>query len=297
MKKIILLLAWIVMACSVRAVAQDARPAEKIEVLTLGVFHFAYPNLDVQKTAKEDQINVLEDPWQKEIQAIALALKEFRPTIIAVEADSTEQAGLDSLYRAYLRGEHSLQKSEIEQLGFRLAKASNLSGVRWTNDWGKHYQHLSFIFNDTLPETRDFARYIQNNPDSIYNTGGIPQEKAVGITDFLIQRNNPDHIRQRLGAYLTGAFKYERKPGDFTGVDFETGRWFNRNLRIFRNVQRLGATPRDRILLIYGADHLNLLNIFFEASPEYKLISPLPYLEKAKQELKAYSNSEQSSEG
>ena len=297
MKKIILLLAFIVMAGSVRSVAQNAKPTEKIQVLSLGVFHFAYPNLDVQKTAKEDQIDVLEDPWQKEIQAIVSALKEFRPTIIAVEADSTKQAGLDSLYRAYLRGNHILQKNEIEQLGFRLAKESNLSGVRWTNDWGKHYQHLSFIFNDTLDETRKFANYIRNNPDTIYFKGGIPQERNVGITDFLIQKNNPDHVRQRLGAYLTGAFKYEKKPGDFTGVDFETGRWFNRNLRIFRNVQRLGASPQDRILLIYGADHLNLLNIFFKASPEYKLISPLPYLEKAKQDLKPYSNSEQSSEG
>jgi len=297
MKNILLLMVGLLMISSPTITAQQPNPAEKIQVLSLGVFHFAYPNLDVQKTTREDQINVLKDPWQQEIQAIVSALKEYKPTILAVEADSTEQAALDSLYNAYLREDHTLGKNEIEQLGFRLAKQADLAGVKWTNDWGKHYQHLSFIYNDTLAETRDFAHYIQNNPDTIYFTGAIPREKNVGIIDFLIQRNHPDHIRQRLGAYLTGAFKYERKPGDFTGVDFETGRWFNRNLRIFRNIQRLGASPEDRVLVIYGADHLNLLNIFFEASPEYELISPLPYLEKAKQSLKPHSNSEQSSEG
>ncbi|TVR39512.1 MAG: hypothetical protein EA394_09540, partial [Bacteroidia bacterium] len=73
--------------------------------------------------------------------------------------------------------------------------------------------------------------------------------------------------------------------GDFTGVDLESGRWFNRNLRIFRNVQRIPSDPDDRILLIVGADHLNLLNIFFDISWEFELVSPLPYLEKAREML------------
>ncbi len=70
----------------------------------------------------------------------------------------------------------------------------------------------------------------------------------------------------------------EEEPGDFFGVDLETGRWYNRNLRIFRNVQRIPKSPDDRILLIVGAEHLNLLNLFFDISKEYEFVSPLPYL-------------------
>ncbi|MCS3161177.1 DUF5694 domain-containing protein [Bacteroides faecis] len=44
-----------------------------------------------------------------------------------------------------------------------------------------------------------------------------------------------------MGNYLIGHFKYESDKGDYTGTDFESGRWFNRNLRIFRNIQR---TPK-----------------------------------------------------
>ena len=82
--------------------------------------------------------------------------------------------------------------------------------------------------------------------------------------------------------YLLNPFKYEEKPGDFTGADFETGRWFNRNLRIFRNIQRIPHNSEDRILLIIGSDHLNLLNLFFDISKEFEFVSPLPCLENAK---------------
>jgi hypothetical protein len=82
--------------------------------------------------------------------------------------------------------------------------------------------------------------------------------------------------------YLLHPFKYEENPGDFTGVDFETGRWYNRNLRVFRNIQRIPHNSEDRILLIIGREHLNLLNLFFDTSREFELVSPLPYLEKAR---------------
>ncbi|MCQ5078267.1 DUF5694 domain-containing protein, partial [Alistipes putredinis] len=52
---------------------------------------------------------------------------------------------------------------------------------------------------------------------------------------------------------------------------FETGRWFNRNLGIFRNIQRIESGPSDWILVILGAGHLNLLNYLFECSREYRL--------------------------
>ena len=32
--------------------------AQRTEVLTLGVFHFDFPNLDMQQISEEDQINV-----------------------------------------------------------------------------------------------------------------------------------------------------------------------------------------------------------------------------------------------
>ena len=90
--------------------------------------------------------------------------------------------------------------------------------------------------------------------------------------------NSEEYVKKGLGVYLIGVFKYETEDYKQFGPDYVTSWWFNRNLRIFRNIQRIDATAEDRILVIYGAGHMNLLNVFFEASPEYNLIPVNSYL-------------------
>ena len=88
-----------------------------------------------------------------------------------------------------------------------------------------------------------------------------------------------DHLKKDLGNYMISKFKYETTDNVFSGVDFTTGWWFNRNLRIFRNIQKIPTKVDDRVLVIYGSSHMNLLNIFFDASPEYQLEKINDYLE------------------
>jgi hypothetical protein len=52
---------------------------------------------------------------------------------------------------------------------------------------------------------------------------------------------------------------------------------------IFRNLQRIPASGKQRILLIIGSEHLNMINLFTESSDDYILVSPLPLLEQAAQ--------------
>lgn len=250
------------------------------QVMTLGVFHFAYHNLDVVKTEEKDQISVLEEPYQSEIIAISKAIGKYNPTIIAVEVLPEHQTRIDSLFILYKTGNLILGKDEVDQLAFRIGKDLNLDKIHCVNDFGKHYDEILEIFNDSI-RSANFEDWLLRSRDSIYGkaTGG---GKVSGIIDDLYERNKPDVIKESLAIYLLSPFKYEEQSGDFTGVDFETGRWFNRNLRIFRNVQRIPHNVDDRILLIIGSGHLNLLNIFFEASKEFDLVSPLPYLEDAR---------------
>jgi hypothetical protein len=257
---------------------QTAIPPQT-KIMTLGVFHFAYYNADVVKTAEKDKISVLEEPYQSEIIAICNSISEFKPTIIAIEVTPDQQSGIDSLYTLYKTGNLKPGKSEVYQLGFRIGKNLNLQTIYCIDDWGRHYDNIEALFNDSIRSAK-LEAYIEHSPDSIYKTNPS-SKKVTGIINELHHLNEPDFIKERLAPYLLTPFKYEEQPGDFTGVDFETGRWFNRNLRIFRNIQRIPHAANDRILLIIGADHLNLLNLFFNVSKEFELISPLPYLEAA----------------
>ncbi|WP_320052471.1 DUF5694 domain-containing protein [uncultured Acetobacteroides sp.] len=255
---------------------QTGNGPAQTKVMTLGVFHFAYHNLDVVKTEKKNQISVFDEPYQSEIVAISKAIEDFKPTIIAIEQAPDQQYKIDSLYLQYKAGRYALEKNEIDQLGFRIGKDLDLPNIYCVNDWGRHYDNITSMFKDSLRLSKFddyYTKLFGSNPT-------VP--KVTSIIDELNKANNPDSIKDDLSGYLDGMFKYEEKPNDFTGVDFQTGRWFNRNLRIFRNIQRIPHSNDDRILLIIGSGHLNLLNYFFEVSKEFEFISPLPYLKNAK---------------
>lgn len=249
-----------------------AQTPGKVSVVTLGTFHFNYPNLDDVKIDKNDQIDVLEPKYQEEIEGIVSDLSKFRPTIIVIERRSDQQFKIDSLYQEYLKGNYQLSRREDEQIGFRLAKANAIGKLFCVDEWGNFNENVATIVEgkDSLQSQR-FESFYYNHPDSLKKTKSKPRFKTVGLREELLFINDQMRINESLGDYLIGIFKYEATPNDFLGVDFETGRWFNRNLKIFRNIQRIEASPVDRILVIYGSGHLNLLNYFFECSPEYQL--------------------------
>lgn len=265
----------IVTCLSASTYAQNA----KTEVLTLGTFHFAFPNLDVTTTDKEDQIDVLQSQYQKEIELIVEKISRFKPTVIAIERSASMQQKTDSTFQLYLQGKYKLSRNEEEQIGFRLARKLGIRTLHCVDEMGNFTPKLdSIVFGKDSVETTKFETYFLSNPDSNLFFHSPIIFKKEGILAALKQANMEKNIKQSLGNYFIGLFKYESTPGDFIGVDFETGRWFSRNLKIYRNIQRIATNKNDRILIIYGAGHLNLLNYFFECSAEFSLANTTDYL-------------------
>ncbi len=248
---------------------------KKMKVLTLGVFHFDFPNLDVQQFDESEQIDVLEDKYQDEIEEIIEKLAKFKPTAIALEIFPDKQNETNDNYIKYLNKEYNLNRTEREQLGFRIAEKMNLKKIYCVNEWGDFDSDINKLFSDEdKTELDKFGEYIKSN--TVVDNNSVFKEE--GVLEELRRLNNPERIKNELGIYLMCPFKYESKEGDFLGVKFETGRWFSRNLKILRNIQRIPLESDDRLLIIYGAGHLNLLNIFFEALPEYDLVKTNDYL-------------------
>jgi len=259
--------------------SQSSPASGKTKVLTLGTFHFSFPNLDVRKVDASNQIDVLDPQYQKEIEDIVRRLARFKPTIVAIERPRSKQATYDSLYTSYLQGRHQLSRSEDEQIGFRLGKALGMKTLYCLDSWGRDYSETAKLFEQkNSPEYKKFVSYFSANPDS--SKMFLPAQifKTQGILAELRRMNNPDNLTRDLGNYLIGVFKYETAGNEYFGPDFVSGWWFDRNLRIFRNLQKIGARPTDRIVVIFGAGHMNLLNIFVNASPEFELVNANTYL-------------------
>ncbi len=257
----------------------NAQTTNRVPVITLGTFHFTFPNLDNVKIDANDQIDVLEPTYQKEIEEIVGDLSKFKPTIIVIERQPDQQFKVDSLYQEYLKGNYLLSRGEDEQIGFRLARANALKKLYCVDEWGNFNENVARILEgkDSLL-TQRFESFYYTNPDSLKKTKIKPTFKSIGLRKELLLINDEKRIKESLGDYLVGIFKYEVQQNDFLGVDFETGRWFNRNLKIFRNIQRIEASAGDRMVVIFGSGHLNLLNYFFECSPEYQLVDVKEFL-------------------
>jgi hypothetical protein len=254
--------------------------ATKTDVLTLGTFHFAFHNRDLIKTDKNDQIDVLEKKYQLEIEDIASQIVKFKPTIIVIEKSPEFQSRIDSLYNGYVAGTHILGREEYEQIGFRVGKKLALKKIYCVNDWGRNYHSIDSLLDNDTAARQQFMDFFYHNPDSAKIRESFPPDifVAKGIKAELRMKNDEKNINKDLGTYFIGIFKYETGHEHFFGADYVTGWWFNRNLRIFRNIQKIERTPADRILVIYGAGHMNLLNIFFSSSPEFRLVRTNDYL-------------------
>ncbi|MBC5991945.1 DUF5694 domain-containing protein [Pontibacter cellulosilyticus] len=264
------------------ALAQQGKTSkqdDRAQVMILGTFHFAYPNLDVVKTEKSDQLDIKSPESQRDIARLVNQMAKFNPTKIAVEAMPEKQAKLDSLYQAYLEGRYELGLNETYQLGFRLAKQLGHKRVYATDSWGdlNAYQKpgsKEFEVRDDIKERMEkFWEYKQSTVQARAEAEKkLSGPKPRSLYKAIQQLNQPEAIRKSHENYFREAFQYEEQPYDYTGVDWYNASWFSRNLRIFRNIQRITESPDDRILLIYGSDHVALLQQAVESSPTHQLV-------------------------
>ena len=66
------------------------------------------------------------------------------------------------------------------------------------------------------------------------------------------------------------------RPG-FEGAD-EAAKYYQRNLRIYSNLNRIPMTNEDRVFILSGGSHTAFLNEFMKRSPKYEVVNTMDYL-------------------
>jgi hypothetical protein len=197
---------------------------------------------------------------------------------VAVEVTADRQAWLDSLYSEYLDGRYALGTNEIFQLGFRLARrlgherlyaADAPSRSVLTEQEVRASLAKLHIQMDTVgraieaePWNRRYRR-LHEHDDSL--------KTVVPLAAYLAYINSPERLRIGHGAYTVGGFKLLGPNADYLGPDDAT-QWYNRNLRVYSNIQWLATSPEDRVLLVIGAGHLPILRFLASSAPDLRLL-------------------------
>jgi hypothetical protein len=254
--------------------------ARQPQVLLIGTFHFQYFNLDVVKTAADKQVNILSPEKQKEVQELVNYIAQFKPTKIIIEGESGDTTW-NNRYKKYLNGKKILGENEIEQLAFRLAKQFKLDTL-YGADAGAIYYDL-FDSKDSVALRPTLLNIFSGwGDDYKYKCGKEicrrydslqKYEESLNLKSTLLNYfkylNSDKSLARNYGSYFNGDY-FEQ--GDTRGADALAMDWYNRNLRIYRNIQKATASPKDRILVLFGQGHVAILKQLFESDPVYKLV-------------------------
>jgi len=263
-----------------KQVRELPRLRPRAQVLLLGTFHFQDAGADDYKP--KFKVEVFSSTRQKEIALLLDLLAGYKPTKIAVEWPTEGQADLNEAYRKYLAGQLGLEANEIYQLGFRLAKRfghQQLFAIDARSRWYDMNVSTELLIQRAQQNKQLDLLERGQAWDAAYSTLSERQDQLktrMSILDFLVYLNSPAKLRVTLGQYLVGEIEVGGN-GDYYGADMRTA-WYNRNLRIYSNIQRIPLRTDERILVIIGQGHVPILQHLVENSPEFKLAAINSYL-------------------
>jgi hypothetical protein len=253
------------------------------KTLLVGSWHFNYPGLDAHKAEDDLKINIYSDKRQAELKELLDYISVFKPTKILVESGANT-GYLQHNYREYEKGNEELYASERSQIGMRLANRFALDTIYGVNAWSMGW-HLSEKRDSTMTKTYTdsiYDRHYYGGNDEIsqrYNRWyryKDEQEVKRTLLESFKNMNSEKELDRGFGGYLAGG-QFESE--NFEGPDALSIIWFNRNLRIFKNIKDIDYNEEDRILVLFGAGHVSILRWLFQCTPEFELV-PFNSLEK-----------------
>ena len=237
------------------------------EVLVIGTYHMSNPRLDAVNVTADD---VLAPKRQREIEQLAATLESFRPTKVLVEIPYGRDSTSNSLYRRYVAGSYTLDRTEMQQLGFRIAKGAGLPRI-----YGIDYDldvNLASVMVWALTHGQPELAGAAQSLTSRLLTEADSMMKHATVSEIIAALNSP-RADSAQGIYLAAL-----RVGADTSYPGATAaaRWYERNLKITSNILRVIDAPSDRVLVLIGAAHGPILRELLERVPGIRVVGVEP---------------------
>ena len=235
------------------------------EVLVIGSYHMSNPRLDAVNITADD---VLAPKRQREIEELAARIARFRPTKVAVEIPFGRDSTSNALYRRYLAGEYSLDRTEMQQLGFRVAKTAALPRI-YGVDYDLDVNVAAVLVWAVTHGQPELATAAQGMSARLIAEADSLMKHATVLE--IVGALNSARADSAHGIYMAAL----RVGADtsYPGATM-TARWYERNLKIASNVLRVIEAPSDRVLVVIGAAHGPILREILSRVPGVQVVPP-----------------------
>lgn len=256
------------------ALASPALQARDVEVVVLGTYHLANPGQDLHNVEVDD---VTVPARQEQLERIALALAQFRPDKVAVEAVSGREDLSLSAYEEFTPETLTRVPNEREQIGYRLAHMLEHEAVYGIDEQSDDTNYFPFGAVSEYAESHGRTEVVESLHDlagaMVEMKGRMHAEQTIGRTLHWI--NQPGLIERWHREFYYGLLQLadgEEQPGALLNA-----RYYERNARIFARLTRV-AEAGDRVLIVYGSGHSYWLRHLVEETPGYELVEVNDYL-------------------
>lgn len=287
MKKLFIILSTTLLSCNNGAnnkvidkiTEGDLIKSDKIQVLNFAFFHFGYTS-----DATSVDFDEHDAKQQKEVRKLTQLLERFKPTIICLEYVPEIDEKINQAYQDFLKHPNELntQYGELSMVGFDIARMRGLDKVYGIdNHMGYNYSVGDFIENSPeLQNSIDPKTYLELTNNPFKDFPEIERQNKnfdnLSLVEKLKLYNDPIMLDYFLNTNADKLF-YVGIDDGFEGAD-QAAIFYQRNMRIYSNLNRIKMTKNDRVLILMGAAHTAMLREFIQRSPKFELVNALDYL-------------------
>lgn len=239
-----------------------------IAVLNVGTFHMGYSNdANTIDFDEYDKDNI------RQIHEIAQKIAAFKPTIIIVEKPPISSSEIQEQYAEYVKNPNLKFKSpnEIQLLAYEVGRLSNTAKIYGID----HKMSYNYSIREEVENTKNQALI-----DWYYQQAGSLIKTFESTNPTILERlkiiNQPFYLDFLININ-TDLLPYVSTEGNFEGAD-EAAKFYQRNLRMFSNLNQIEMTSEDRVFILLGGTHTAFLQQWLERSPKYKLVNTLDYI-------------------
>ncbi|MEP2937553.1 MAG: DUF5694 domain-containing protein [Gilvibacter sp.] len=249
---------------------QTPEAQDKIKVLNFATFHMGYTS-----DAKSIEFDEYDKKNVDTIHQIAKLLAAFKPTVILVEAVPSYNDTLQAHYARYLQEPTTLFKNpdEVELLAFevgRLAKVERIYGI-------DHKLSYNYSIGFEMTNAIDSVSHngLLSNPFKAIPELNIMQE-GLSLQEKLTRMNHPKFL-DLLITVNADILTYVGTEEGFEGAD-EAAKYYQRNLRIYSNINRLKLKKEERVFILSGGSHTAFLREFMRRDVNYEMVDTFEFL-------------------
>ncbi|MDR0269493.1 DUF5694 domain-containing protein [Paenibacillus sp.] len=242
----------------------------KPKVLLLGTFHMG-STTDLYKPKVDD---LLSSERQQEILEVVERLKKFKPSKIALEIETKRNDKINQQYQQYRLGSFELKVNEVHQLGYRIASDLEHEQV-YCIDWmekGAGTKGFGDVYMWAKEHQPELFKFIFGWLDNAFGNDQISNQNILEMYRIF---NEPSHIKKHHTMNINVARIGEME--NYVGMEWLIW-WYQRNLILFSNLARIATSTEDRIVLIIGAGHVQILSQFLNESDLFDLEDAYGYL-------------------